>query len=326
MITQLLLTATLILSSYVTPVRPYLGDDMTDEDFKLFIEAHGDIVEDTIDSIIEVSDFVYEHRDAILKGGAAGVTAYGMKFVSLGPAIVVAAVAGSGSELVKTVYMENVANKDASKEEKLEELQNQFLILQQELIAVNQELVSVNARLEAYESKDIKVSTNRGPFRDEYKTDQTTKVIDEIIKRSLAEDKRIELIKRNRASETTRPEQSPNVIKAKTLTGVELLKFYNTLTDEEQEALSYMVVDTRGPKTREADRVQARKEWRQKEIRNNRRSTTTDKSKAGPYRSEFREYRDPSTKEVRDKIDRASDRATGRDSGPSNYVEKKSAD
>lgn len=130
MITACVLTSSLIFATFIQPSNAHIGQDMTDEDFAEFVEAH----EDYLHSITE---FVANHHSAFESGafgGAGGAVGVGMKIFAkhpiAGPILTCGVV-----DLVKELFKQTVNGKNA-KSEDLDELSKQLETVIKELNAL----------------------------------------------------------------------------------------------------------------------------------------------------------------------------------------------
>lgn len=107
----------LIMLTLVPGAPAYLGEDMTDEEFEMFVDAHADFA----DSVVE---FVAENKDAFAAGAIGGVAGLALKGISTHP-VVGGMLIGGGVELVKTIYKNTVSGK-AAKEDAFRELEQKL--------------------------------------------------------------------------------------------------------------------------------------------------------------------------------------------------------
>lgn len=119
MVAELTLATSLILSTMFPCVNGYLGEDMDDEDFELFIDTHYDIIEPVI-------SFVDQHKNTFIAGAAGVATSNLLKAVGIAAGGNIGGfIIGGSVELVKNLYKDETNGKCA-KQERLEELEKKF--------------------------------------------------------------------------------------------------------------------------------------------------------------------------------------------------------
>ena len=114
MVAELALLTSIVLSSTFPGVDGYLGDDMNDEDFALFVDTHYDMIEPVV-------EFVKSHKDSFPRGVSGLAGSLVAARLPLGPALKLFIGAGS-SEVGKNIYDE-FSGSNSEKDQRIRSLE-----------------------------------------------------------------------------------------------------------------------------------------------------------------------------------------------------------
>lgn len=131
MVAELILVTSILLSTMFPGVRGYLGEDMDDEDFALFVDTHYDMIEPVV-------DFVDDHKEMFVRGVSGLASTVGASKLPISPVLKMIIGAG-GSEVGKNVWDE-VSGESASKEKRLEKMEKQLEDALEEIKSLKEKL------------------------------------------------------------------------------------------------------------------------------------------------------------------------------------------
>jgi hypothetical protein len=159
-ISSFILATALMLSPHIQGADAYVGDDMTDEDFKIFVEKNSEQFD-------KARSFMYNHRDALYRGMIGGAVGYGLKnivknYPGVGGMIIAGAV-----EFAKEIYKETNGN---SKDERLDQMQRELDNLKSLAEGMNERMQEVHRQeSEAAEDYNKKQDSYREKVKDQEK-------------------------------------------------------------------------------------------------------------------------------------------------------------
>lgn len=138
-------TYLLILSLTFSSYKGHQGDDMTDDDFIRYVEAHPEYLE-------KATVFMVENRDVIVRGLVGSGVGVALKSVVQSNPIIGSLIIGGATELAKEVYKKTTGD---SKEDRLEKMEAQLESFTNEIATLKAEIAAMRPALEKEDAEAI---------------------------------------------------------------------------------------------------------------------------------------------------------------------------